>query len=158
MQRARAIIRSLVLSLPLVLTFGGCPGAEVNEQTSKEEIRVLLEEFLPVLGEAYAQRDATLIRPFVAEKEIARVNKRLEELSDQGQVYEPTLQSITIEDVNVWSNSNAFVSTLEVWDVRRLAAGTEQVLTVIENQRNRVKYQMKRDTEGWRVLYRTIVE
>ncbi len=118
----------------------------------------VLEEFLPALGSAYAESDPYLIKPFVAPKEIARVGKRLEELAAKGQVYAPTVRTITIESVNVWNNSNAFVSTLEIWDVQRLALGSGILIDESLEQANRVKYQMKRDKNGWRVLYRTIEE
>lgn len=135
----------------------GCSEGPDKELEAQVEVQEFLEEFLPALGRAYAERNAYLVEDFVAQKEIARIGHRLSELSAQGQVYEPTLRSITIEDLNIWSNSNAYVTTLELWDVRRLAAGTDQVLTEVQDQPNRVKYQMKRNTDGWRVLYRTIV-
>lgn len=140
-----------------VLVMCGCSDPVEDTEEVKAELQVFLEEFLPALGRAYAERDADLVEPYVAQKEIARIGKRLRELSAQGQVYEPTLRSVTIEQVNTWSNSNAYVTTLEIWDVRRLAAGTDQVLTEVLEQPNRVKYQMKHDVGGWRVLYRTIV-
>ncbi len=134
----------------------GCTPAAVEDAAAKAEIQTFLEEFLPALGNAYAQGDANLIEPYVAPKEVARVEKRLNELSVKGLVYAPSVRTITIESVNVWNNSNAFVSTLEIWDVRRLAAGTELPIDEVLEQPNRVKYQMKRDKNGWRVLYRTI--
>jgi hypothetical protein len=150
---------TLCLILAVVLELAtGCVPAEVEEAADKAEIQSFLEEYLPALGNAYAQADAYLIEPYVAPKEIARVGKRLDELGARGHVYEPTVRTITIESVNVWNNSNAFVSTLEVWDVRRLTSGTGLLIDEALEQPNRVKYQMKRDENGWRVLYRTIQE
>ncbi|MFQ5525980.1 MAG: IMS domain-containing protein [Thermoanaerobaculia bacterium] len=154
--KASVFIAALALALGALVTTG-CSSPAEKDAVAKAEIQVFLEDFLPALGEAYAERDAYRVEAFVAQKEIARIGKRLDELSAQGQVYEPTVRSITIEAVNTWSNSNAYVTTLELWDVRRLAAGTDQVLTEVLEQPNRVKYQMKRDADGWRVLYRTIV-
>ena len=68
----------------------------------------------------------------------------------------PTFRQVTVEDVNVWNYSNAFVTTLEVWDLQILAVGTEEVLAEELAQRNRVKYQLKREEDHWRVLFRTI--
>lgn len=151
----------LVLCSALALTLGltsGCTPPEVQEAVDKEEIRAFLDAYLPALGEAYAQRNAYLIEDFVAPKEIARVGKRIDELTSRGQVYVPTVRTITIESVNLWNNSNAFVSTLEVWDVERRALGSDMAIDQTLEQPNRVKYQMKRDETGWRVLYRTIQE
>jgi DNA repair ATPase RecN len=146
-----------VLALTSLLVAVSCSPSTDDTAEAKEEIQAFLEEFLPALGQAYAQRDAYLVEQYVAQKEIARIGKRLDELSALGQVYEPTVRTITIEDVNIWSHSNAYVTTLEIWDVRRLAAGSDQVLTEALEQPNRVKYQLKRDADGWRALYRTIV-
>ncbi len=136
----------------------GCTPPEVKDAAVKAEIQAFLEEYLPALGTAYAQSDPYLIKSFVAPKEIARVGKRLQELAAKGQVYAPTVRTITIESVHVWNNSNAFVSTVEIWDVQRLAAGTGILIDESLEQPNRIKYQMKRDENGWRVLYRTIAE
>jgi len=150
---------SMALALAVFLAaVGGCTAPEVQEAADKEDIQAFLEQFLPALGSAYAERDAYLIRDYVAPKEIARVAKRIDELAARGQVYAPTVRTITIESVNVWNNSNAFVSTLEVWDVERRALGSGTVIGSVLEQPNRVKYQMKRDESGWRVLYRTIQE
>ena len=63
----------------------------------------------------------------------------------------PTFRQLTIEDVNVWNYSNAFVSTAEIWDLVVYATGTDQVLAEEFEQHSRVKYQLKRDEDGWRV-------
>lgn len=152
---APSTILCLVLAIAAHFAMGCTPQA-VKDAATKVEIQAFLEEFLPALGNAYAQGDAYLIESYVASKEIARVGKRLNELAARGHVYAPTVRTITIESVNVWNNSNAFVSTLEVWDVRRLTTGTGLLIDEVLEQPNRVKYQMKRDENGWRVLYRTI--
>lgn len=123
---------------------------------NRDEIQANLEVYLPLLGEAYATGNLELLREWVVEKEIARVRKRLDDLAAQGRRLVPTFRQITVEDVHVWNYSNAFVSTLEVWDLQILAVGTENVLTEELGQRNRVKYQLKREEDHWRVLFRTI--
>lgn len=145
----------LVLALATVLL--SCEPSAEDEANARGEIQTVLEEFLPVLGQAYAERDALKIRPWVAEKEIARVGKRIEELTGLGQVFVPTFRQLTIEDVRSWNSSNAFVSTVEVWDLHSTPVGSDVVLSEVLGQVNRVKYQMKRDPDGWRILYRTIV-
>lgn len=152
-----AVAALLVCAASLALALG-CTAPEVQEAADKEELRSFLEEYLPALGSAYAEQNAYLIEEFVAPKEIARVGKRIEELAARGQVYAPTVRTVTIESVNVWNNSNAFVSTLEIWDVERRAIGSGMVIDQTLEQPNRVQYQMKRDDGAWRVLYRTIQE
>ncbi len=145
------------LVLILLVTAGCGPSAE-QQEVNRDEIKANLEVYLPLLGEAYATGNLELLREWVVEKEIARVRKRLDDLASQGRRLVPTFRQITVEDVHVWNYSNAFVSTLEVWDLQILATGTENVLTEELGQRNRVKYQLKREEDHWRVLFRTIQE
>ena len=65
---------------------------------------------------------------------------------------------MTVEDVKVWGNANAFVTTVEVWDLKSVAAGTGIVVQEIDGQSNRVRYQLKKNQGRWRVLFRTIAE
>lgn len=118
----------------------------------------MLAEYLPVLAEAYRDRAPLRLRDWVAEKEIARVHKRIEELAEQGRQLEPVFHTVTVEDVRVWGHANAYVTTVEVWDIRSVALGTGAVVQQIDGQSNRVRYQMKRDKGRWRVLFRTIAE
>ena len=117
-----------------------------------------LEEFLPVLGRVYQDGDIEALRPFAAEKELARIQKLVEDLADQGRYLAPEFKSMTVEDTHVWNNSNAFVTTLEVWDVRLHALGSDTMLAEDIDKASRVKYQLKRDGDGWRVLFRAIQE
>jgi hypothetical protein len=145
----------------LILTFLVCaacgPSAE-RQEVNRDEIKADLEVYLPLLGEAYATGNLEPLREWAVEKEMSRVMKRLDDLVAQGRRLVPTFRQITIEDVNVWNYSNAFVTTLEVWDLQILATGTENVLAEELGQRNRVKYQLKREEDHWRVLFRTIQE
>ena len=86
----------------------------------------------------------------------ARISLRTEELADTGWVYEPEFKEVTVEDVSVWNYSNAFVTTLEVWDVRSFTLGTHILVNESLGQRNRVKYQMKRKEGSWVILYREL--
>ena len=145
----------------LILTFLVCaacgPSAE-RQEVNRNEIKADLEVYLPLLGEAYATGNLEPLREWAVEKEMSRVMKRLDDLVAQGRRLVPTFRQITIEDVNVWNYSNAFVTTVEVWDLQILATGTENVLAEELGQSNRVKYQLKRDEDRWRVLFRTIQE
>jgi hypothetical protein len=108
------------------------------------------------LGEVYATGDLSLLEGWAAEKEISRIHKRIEDLSIQGRRLIPTFRSLTIEKANVWNYSNCYVTTLEVWDLEVRATGTEQVLSSQLEKADRVQYQLKRQDDRWRVLFRTI--
>jgi hypothetical protein len=152
-------MRSLRLLLLAPLLFlATCTSAETKEARAREEIQEMLEEYLPVLAEAYATEDPDLLDTWVAQKEVARVRKLLDELAAQGRAFEPTFRSVTVEEVKIWGHANAFVVSFEVWDIKSLATGTGQVLQEVAGQANRVRYQMKRNEGRWRILFRTIAE
>ena len=93
---------------------------------------------------------------YAAEKEIAVMEKRISDLLDESRVIRPSPKSVLLEDVRIFNYANAFVTSLETWDLRVYAAGTDTVLSEALDQRNRVKYQMKRRDDGWLVLYRVL--
>jgi hypothetical protein len=61
-----------------------------------------------------------------------------------------------VESVETWRHVNAFTTTVEVWDLRVYAAGTDVILSETIDQRNRVKYQLQRQGERWLVLFREL--
>ena len=124
----------------------------------RQEIQAVLEAYLPLLGEAYATGDFSPLEPYAAQKEVSSVHKRVEDLAVRGRTLEATLRSVTIEDVNIWNYSNAYVTTHEVWDLVVYATGSDQVLAKEYEQPNRVKYQLKREGDSWRILFREIQE
>ena len=148
-------IRLLPAMLVLLVA---CSSGESGESSARQEIEQMLGEYLPVLAEAYSEDDPLRLSEWVAEKEVARVHKRIEELAAQGSMLKPTFQSVTVEDVKIWGNANAFVTTVEVWDLRSVAVGSDQLIQEVEGQVNRVRYQLKKDQGRWRVLFRTIAE
>lgn len=146
-----------LLGFVCVLGLVACsPPGVPEEEVDKQEIQVFLEGYLPKVGQAYAQQDASVLEGVAVPKEQARIELRTEELSAAGQVYVPEFREVTVEDVSVWNYSNAFVTTLEVWDVRALAQGTERLITESLGQRSRVKYQLKRKDDSWVVLFREL--
>ncbi len=149
--------RGALLCCLLVLV-AACGPSDEQVEADTESIRAALETYLPLLGEAYSTGDLEPLRPYVAEKEVAAIEKRIRELYAQGRVLEPVFRNVTVEDVTVFNRANAYVTTVEVWDLRSLAPGSREVLAEEIEQSNRVKYQLKRDGDGWRVLFRTIQE
>jgi hypothetical protein len=137
----------------------GCGGSsETRQEVDRQAVQASLETYLPLLGHAYASGDLQPLAPWAAEKEVSRIRKRIEDLAYQGRTLVPTFRELTVEDINVWNYSNALVTTLEVWDLKVYATGTDQILSQQAQQANRVKYQLKRDGDRWRVLFRTIQE
>jgi len=141
------------LSLLLLATFA-CASGEEQKQVDTAAIAAALEAYLPLLGQAYATGDLAPLEGLAAQKEIAAVEKRISELADQGRVLEPIFRELTVEDVKVFNYANAYVTTVEVWDLRSLATGSREQLAEDVGQRNRVKYQLKREGGSWKVLFR----
>ena len=134
----------------------GCGGSNAEQSAeTKDEIQQYLENYLPVLAEAYATGDVRPLKGLAAQKEVAYVRKYLEKLADSGRILEPKFGRVTIEDFNIWNHSNAFVTTVEIWDVKLFATGSHTLLGEDIGRSDRVKYQLKRDDGRWRVLYRS---
>jgi hypothetical protein len=148
-----------VTGLALVLAAGvlvaGCQSDERTAEVERGAIEELLAEYLPLLAEAYRTGNVEVLRAVASEKELAAMSKQIGDLmSQEGRVVDPELESFTVEQIEVWNYSNAFVTTIEVWDLKVLASGTETVLSEVDDQRSRVKYQLKRRDEGWQILSR----
>ncbi|MEM6797170.1 MAG: hypothetical protein AAF725_24570 [Acidobacteriota bacterium] len=146
---------ALALGL-LILLLVGCGAAAPEPEVDQAEIQEMLEDYLPRLGRAYGERNPKLLADLAVPKEQARIQLRIQELEDKGQIYEPIFQTVTVESVSVWGYSNAYATTLEEWDVSAYTLGSRQLVNQSLGQRSRVKYQLKRKDEGWVVLYREL--
>lgn len=152
----RRLAASFALAL-LLAGLSGCGGpAPEEEAATKAEIQAFLEEYLPKLAEAYRTGDASLLAPYAAEKEQKSIERRARELAKGGEVLAPKLDSVEVEDVRTWQKVNAYVTTVEVWDVRTYATGSERVVREQLDQSNRVKYQLQRHDGRWRVYWREV--
>ncbi len=144
-----------------ILLAGGTAGcAETGPDGASEEdrtaIEIVLADYLPKLGNAYANGDFDALASGAVPKEIATVRKRVHDLEmEASRTLRPMLKSFEIERINVWRYSNAAVTTIEVWDIDSLASGTERLLSSATD-RYRVRYQFKRRDEGWMVIDRRI--
>ncbi len=156
----RAAARSVpVLALLGALLLGsvtGCGPSKQSEAVDRQQIQSFLQEYLPKLAQAYRTGDTEPLAPYAAAKERATIEKRVTDLAKTGEVLAPELESLEIEDVTVWGVANAYVTTLEVWNIRTFAAGSDNVVRQALGQRNRVKYQLRRDNGRWRVFWRQL--
>ena len=151
-QRSIFLLTALLLFLPLA----GCEDMTFDEEAAKAEVEAAIRAYLPKLAEAYATSNTQPLEGLAVDKEIARVSLRISELYDEGKIYRPVFKEMTIEGLSVWRYSNAFATTVEVWDVSSFALGSDVKLGDVADQRNRVKYQLKRKDTGWVILYRDL--
>ena len=152
MRRAIQISLSAVVLSALV----ACGGGESKEAADWASVEATLRAYLPKLAEAYAEGDASGLEGLAAPKEIARINKGIDELYALGRTLEPEFLELTVEKVDVWGYANAFVNTVEIWNIRSYATGTNALVGEDLGKSERVKYQFKREGDEWLVLYRTI--
>lgn len=146
---------TVVAPLLAVLCVACGGGAGANAEVDRAEIEQLLREYLPRMGAAYATGDFTPLQGLAAQKEISVLRKHIGDLWEQeGRLVEAELIDLQIEQVRSVSYSIALVTTLETWNLRVKPIGSEQVLSEVENQRNRVRYQLEREDAGWKVLSR----
>jgi hypothetical protein len=134
----------------------GCGGEPAGEASDEQAVRGVLDGYVDALGRAYREQDAAALTPFAVPKEVASVQRLIEEQGARGQYYDPELRSLTVEEVRPWNVSNAFATTLEVWDVRLRAIGSGTLVREATDQSQRVKYQLKRIDGEWKVLFREV--
>lgn len=161
MTRRTTVRRPTVVLLALFLGMGallaGACGRTPEEVTAdREEIAGFLREYLPTMSEAYRTGDAEPLSPYAAQKERESIERRVREMAKQGQIIDPELESLEVESIRIWGAVNAYVTTVEVWDIRVRASGSEQVVGEELDQVNRVTYQLKRENDRWRVFWRQL--
>lgn len=154
---AHTLIALLALGSTVALT--GCENLpQVDEEAERAAVEETIRNYLPALGEAYATGNVVPMKPYVVDKEIARVRWQIEEIGNQGKTYEPKFKDLTVENITIWQYANAYATTVEVWDIRSYATGSDTLLSEVLDQRNRVKYQLKKKEDGWKILYRELEE
>lgn len=141
----------------LLVVMACSSGYEVTDE-DRAQIQTMLDTYLPLLGDAYSDGDVDVLAAVAAERERARINRRIYDLRQEGRRLEAKMRTFTIEDIVIWNHANAYVTTLETWDLEVFAVGTAFRMSSAEDQPNRVKYQLKRYGDGWQVLHRELEE
>lgn len=134
-----------------------CGGGEpAGSPDDEQAIRETLSSYVVALGEAYRGRDSSVLEEVAVPKEVAAIGRLIDEQAARGQYLDPVLQEMTVENLRPWNVSNAFVTTLEVWDVGLRAIGSDALIRESKAQSQRVKYQLKRLDGRWKVLFREV--
>lgn len=154
---SRRSVRSVLCALALLLPgLGACAPSPEEQAVEREEIATFLRDYLPRMAAAYRTGDVEPLAPYAAQKEGDSILRRVRELAKGGEVLDAELVSLEVEDVRTWSAVNAYVTTVEVWTLRVRATGSGSVLREEIEQTSRVKYQLKREGDRWRVFWRQL--
>lgn len=137
-----------------------CAGSgEGAKEADRQAIEATIRAYLPKFAQAYATGDVSQLGELAVPKEISSLDRVIRELAEQeGRVVVPTFRDLQVEQITVWSYSNAFATTLEEWDLRVLAAGSRTELSRVNGQKTRVKYQLQRRDDRWMILYRSTTD
>lgn len=153
--RPRAAAAALAaVALLAALAMGACRPAAEEVAVEEEALRTTIDRYADLLSQAYAFTDASLLEPVAAQREVAAVHANIQQLAGAGQRIATDLKELEIEDIGMSDLDNAYVQTFEVWEIRVMDLGSERVISVDPNQRNRVRYQLKRLDGEWKVLWR----
>ena len=163
MRRLRGVVTggalmALTTLTALLLPLAGCGPSADRQQADREAIQKLLEGYLPALSNAYATGEVEGLAPFAAQKEVLSTKKRIDDLAKEGRELRPAFRQFTVEQVDRYQHSNAYVKTVETWDLRVFAAGSDRQISEQLDQHSRVTYQLKRTDDGWQILYRQLVQ
>lgn len=131
-----------------------CRPASEEVAVEEEALRRTIDEYADRLSQAYAFTDASLLEPVAATREVAAVHANVQQLADRGQRIATDLKELEIEEIGMTDLDNAYIQTFELWEIRVMDLGSERVISVDANQRNRVRYQLKRLDGTWKVLWR----
>jgi hypothetical protein len=143
----------------LALTAGllaSCGTQREVDAGMRQEVETRLAEYAARMAEAYASGDASRVAGVATEREVERLRISIEELAVEGRALRPTLRSQVVETLDRAGNTAVAAGTIEVWDLRVVAVGTEQLVSESLAQENRLTYSLVREAGEWRVLSRLL--
>jgi hypothetical protein len=144
------------ISLGLLLLFcGACGPSAARREQDRAEIERLLADYGRRMSAAYQSGSAEVLREVATEREIARVHRRIAELSEGGRRLDAEPVSLRVDSVE-FNRTSAMANTTEVWRLRVVAVGSEVVLSESSGQENQVLYSFTRDGGRWWILSRIL--
>ncbi|MEM7052355.1 MAG: IMS domain-containing protein [Acidobacteriota bacterium] len=142
----------------LVILLAGCADEAQRNEDVRPEVETLINAYLPALGQFYETGDTSLVEGLAAEKEVFTVEQRIRKLAEAGRRVRATPKQVSIERIDVYQYSNAYVTTFELWDLEVIAIGSERQISQVIDQPNQVRYQLKRSDGRWKILFRELVK
>jgi len=144
-------------ALPLaVLALASCGAGREVGADERLAIEQVLAAYAEAMAEAYRAGDAERIATVATGRERQRLEISIRELADEGRALRPELRSLTIESIERAGHTSVAVNTLEIWDLRVVTLGAEQLVSESLEQENRLTYSLIREAGKWRVLSRLL--
>jgi hypothetical protein len=149
----RRAAASAVLAAVLLTACG--PSAERRE-ADRREIEALVARYAEKLTQAYRTGDAEPLREVATEREVSRVFGQIQSLAVEGRALRPQLIRQSVETVEIHRATAATATTVETWNLRVVAIGTEALVSESPEQTNRIVYTLNRDQGRWWILSRIL--
>jgi hypothetical protein len=148
-------LRSIGLAVALGVLAGCGTGREIDA-VERQEIEQRLADYAAQMARAYEGGDAELVAGVATGREVERLRISIREMEAEGRALRPVLKSQVVESVSRAGNTAVTVNTLEVWDLRVVTTGGEQLVSESLAQENRLTYSLVREAGRWRVLSRLL--
>jgi hypothetical protein len=149
--------RALTTVLALAaFALAGCGRSPERVAADRKAVEQLLADYARLMSEAYRTGDSAPLAQVATGREVARVATRIRELAEQGRGLRPVLQRQVVESVEAYSATGATATTIETWDLRVVALGSEATVAESPDQENHLVYSLVRESGRWWVLSRLL--
>lgn len=149
--------RLLLFTIFAALLLAGCESGQPSE-AEREEISLLVKDFLQRLADAYGRMDAAPLEGVAAPRLIEKARWDIDVLRGGGDRLEPRLKSVEILSMKVLRHANGYVAAREVWDIRRFDSFTGELRGHDPESVLHTHIQLQRMKRRWVVLYRDVEE
>lgn len=145
------------LVLMAVVGVTACEGRQAGEE-EHAAVTAAVRDYLKALADAYSGYDLSPLEGHASPNEIEAVRVLIRGLVSSGDRLEATLLSLEILELEIFREVNASVNALEVWDVRRLDAGSGEEIGHNPSSVQRSFIQLRKIDGEWVVVGRRVME
>jgi len=148
----------MVRRVPLIaalLLLSSCADRPIDD-AERRAIGGLLDRYVVEMAAAYESGDASKVADAATEREQRRLEQAISELAAEGRGLRPSLVRLAIDSIERGSRTTVMVDTIETWDLRVVALGSEEVVSESLGQENRLSYVLIREGDAWRILSRQL--
>ena len=140
----------------LLALLAGCGPSAQRAGEDRQAVESLLADYAARLTRAYEAGDPAPLAEVATGREGTRVTSRIAELAGDGRGLRPRLVRMVVDGFEAQSGTSATATTIEVWDLKMVALGSEATLGESKGQENRVVYTLMRERGRWWVLSRML--